>query len=169
MATKLKKKNNSVKKVVKKVQPTVAGSKVAAANRVFQIPKVAFTEGVGRRKNATARVRIYEGNGDFVINDKVAGEYFRNINTAAAIYNLPFDVTGTLGKFAVTVKVSGSGVKGQIYAVVHGLSRALVKFNPDFQPLLKQGGLLTRDSRMKESRKVGMGGKARRQRQSPKR
>jgi small subunit ribosomal protein S9 len=77
--------------------------------------------------------------------------------------------TNVLGKYAVTVKVNGGGVRGQLGALAHGLARALVKFNPDYRALLKDDGWLTRDDRMKESRKIGTGGKARRKRQSPKR
>jgi ribosomal protein S9 len=92
-----------------------------------------------------------------------------NIPQAVKIFNQPFELTGTQGKFAVTVKVSGSGVRAQLGAVTHGLSRALVKFDESFRALLKEESMLTRDSRMKESRKPGRGGKARRKRQSPRR
>jgi small subunit ribosomal protein S9 len=104
-----------------------------------------------------------------VINGKVVGEYFRNITNAQIRYNLPFVTADVLGKYAVTVKVQGSGIAAQLDAVNLGISRALVKMNPDYQPLLKKAGLLTRDDRMKETRKIGTGGKARRAKQSPKR
>ena len=74
-----------------------------------------------------------------------------------------------MGKYAVTVKIIGGGIHGQMDALTYGLSRALVKFNPNYRELFKHTGLLTRDDRMKESRKIGTGGKARRKRQSPKR
>lgn len=149
----------------------------------FEVPSGKYTEGVGRRKVATARVRIYEqknkvnreakegalGHGKFIVNDQLAADYFSGIMNANKVLSLPFELTGTQGKFAVTVKVSGSGIKAQLGAVIHGLSRALVAYDPALRALLKEESLLTRDSRMKESRKPGRGGKARRKRQSPKR
>lgn len=136
----------------------------------FEIPAGRYTEGIGRRKVATARVRIYEQkDGQFIVNDQLAKDYFVNIPQAVKIFTLPFKLTGTQEKFVVTVKVSGSGTKAQLGAVTHGLSRALVKFDESFRALLKEESMLTRDSRMKESRKPGRGGKARRKRQSPRR
>lgn len=170
MANKLSKKNTKVQKVVKKVKPvSVAKGKSAAVMMNVNMPKGEFTEAVGRRKVATARVRIYNTAGDFIVNGKAAGQYFDTISNAHMEYVKPFEVTGTKGEFAVSVKVSGSGVHSQLDAVIHGIARALVKFNPEHTTVLRAAGLLTRDDRMKETRKVGMGGKARRQRQSPKR
>lgn len=173
MALKLRKKQNKKQQVVKKVivQSAAAKSGVASsANEVqFNIPQTAYSQGVGRRKVATARVRIYEGEGDFVVNNKVVGEYFSGIKNAPALYNKPFELTGTKGKFAVTAHINGSGIEAQLDALVHGIARALSNYKPEFRIFLKGAGLLTRDDRMKETRKIGMGGKARRQRQSPKR
>lgn len=171
MALKLRKKSGNVQKVIKKTKVVVKKSKKSATKdtSTLTIPTGQYTEAVGRRKVATARVRIYESAGDFIINDEVAGKYFSTVPYAPKQYNLPFELTGTKGKFAVTAKVSGSGISAQLDAVVHGISRALVKYNPDLKPLLKEHGLMTRDDRMKETRKIGMGGKARRQRQSPRR
>lgn len=136
----------------------------------YETPKGEYYEGVGRRKVATARVRIYEQKkGQFVVNDQLAKDYFADIPYAVKIFNLPFSLTGTQDKFAVTVKVNGSGIRAQLEAIVHGSTRALVKFDPAYKPLLKEEGLLTRDDRMKETRKPGRGGKARAKRQSPKR
>jgi len=136
----------------------------------FEVPAGRYIEGIGRRKVATARVRIYEQkDGQFITNDKLAKDYFVNIPQAIKLLTFPFELTGTQEKFAVTVKVSGSGIKAQLEAVTHGLSRALVKFDESFRALLKEESMLTRDSRMKESRKPGRGGKARRKRQSPRR
>ncbi|MBU0576133.1 30S ribosomal protein S9 [Patescibacteria group bacterium] len=136
----------------------------------FDIPSGKYFEGLGRRKMATARVRIYEEkNGQCVVNDQLAKDYFSGIYNAVKVYTQPFELTGTQEKFAVTVKVDGSGINSQLEAIVHGLTRALVKYDESFKPLLKQEGLLTRDARMKETRKPGRGGKARRKRQSPKR
>ncbi len=159
------------KKIIKMARQQQQRSKVVReTGPKFEIPTGRYTEGVGRRKVATARVRIYEHKkGQFIVNDQLAQDYFVNIPQAAKIFNLPFELTGTQEKFAVTVKVSGSGIKAQLGAVTHGLSRALVKFDESFRALLKEESMLTRDSRMKESRKPGRGGKARRKRQSPRR
>lgn len=136
----------------------------------FETPQGKYIERVGRRKMAIARVRIYkQKKGQFIVNDQLAKDYFVGINNAVKVYTQPFELTGTLDKFVVTVKVSGSGISAQLGAVVHGLARALVKYDESLRPLLKKEGLLTRDSRMKETRKPGRGGKARRKRQSPKR
>ena len=175
-----KKQKSQAQKVVKKQKTVTAKSATgkamtsemaagAGAKSLSGSMKGEYIATVGRRKTSTARVRLYKAAGDFLVNGMPAGRYFGAIVNAAATYNVPFNITGTLGQFGVTVKVEGGGVHGQLEAVVHGLARALVKFNPDFRPLLKEAALLTRDSRMKESRKIGMGGKARRQRQSPKR
>jgi small subunit ribosomal protein S9 len=142
--------------------------KVVAAKKL-NYPQGQYTEGIGRRKTATARVRIYESAGDFIVNDQLVSDYFANIPMSDAKYNLPFKVTKTDGDFAVTVKVSGSGKSAQMGAIMHGLARALVKFNPELRTFLKPEDLLKRDPRMKETRKPGRGGKARRKRQSPKR
>lgn len=135
----------------------------------FKYPKGEYFEGIGRRKVATARVRIYPEKGEFIVNDQLVKDYFSDISLAITKYNLPFKITKTEGDFAVTVHVTGSGKSAQLDAVVHGLARALEKFDPKVRPFLKEAGLLTRDSRMKETRKPGKGGKARRKRQSPKR
>ncbi len=172
MAVKLQKKNTKVQKVIKKVkiiQPTVSAAQAQAATVILPTPKGEFIEAVGRRKTATARVRIYKVSGDFVVNNMAAGQYFHSISNSPATYNQPFELTETKGDFAVTVIVRGSGIKSQLGAVVHALARALVKLDEKNRLPLKQAGLLTRDDRMKETRKIGTGGKARRKRQSPKR
>jgi small subunit ribosomal protein S9 len=167
----MKKKNNKIKKVVKKRSSKVSAvaKKAKPQDRILTYPSGKYIEGIGGRKVATARVRIYEAKGDFIVNDKLVSDYFANVTNAPKLYNKPFNITETIGKFSVTARVGGSGVQSQLDAVVHGLTRALIKFKPELKPLLKEAGLTTRDDRMKETRKVGMGGKARRKRQSPKR
>lgn len=124
---------------------------------------------VGRRKSATARVRLYLKKGDLLVNGLAAGEYFKGLFSSQK-YLLPFKVTDTQDKFSFSAKVTGSGKSSQLDAVVHGLARALAAHDADkYRPLLKEHQLLTRDPRAKESRKVGTGGKARRKKQSPKR
>jgi len=122
----------------------------------------------GRRKTATARVRIYPGRGEIIINEKPIDEYFPG-EVAKKFYQKPFQETGTLGKYKVVVKVEGSGKSGQLGAVVHGITNALVALNPDFKPKLRKAGLVTRDPRAKERRKYGLAQKARKGKQHPKR
>lgn len=131
---------------------------------------------VGRRKTATARVRLYqsatvpgmEGSHQLVVAGVPAEKYFPGELSLGA-YRAPFILTGTLNKLSASVVVQGSGKQGQLGALVHGVARALVVFNQEFRPTLKAAGLLTRDSRARERRKAGKGGKARRSKQSPKR
>ncbi len=132
-------------------------------------PQGEYFEGVGRRKTAIARVRIYRSAGDMIINDQTVDRYFADRANAKAIVSQPFELTKTQGEFALTAKVVGSGKASQLEAIAHGVARALVKFNPEFKQFLREDDLLTRDPRMKETRKAGRGGKARRKRQSPKR
>lgn len=171
MALKLSKKTNKVQKVITKKRKTT--SRVVTAPKTIDasitMPTGKYVGAVGRRKVATARVRLYENGGDFVVNGKVVGKYFGTVENVHSSYNVPFELTGTKNKFGVSVLVSGSGVTAQLEAMIHGIARALVKYDPEYKNLLKASGLLTRDDRMKETRKIGMGGKARRQRQSPKR
>ncbi len=169
MALKLAKKTK-VQKIVKKMPAkATSSSKSNVAEKIFATPKGTYVEAIGRRKSATARVRIFKTEGDFVVNNKIVGDYFGTVPHANKQYLRPFDVTGTKGEYSVTVRVSGSGIHSQLDAVVLGIARALAKVSADYQVLLRGESLLTRDDRMKETRKMGMGGKARRQRQSPKR
>lgn len=170
MALKLNKKKTAPKKIVKKIQRPRSPKTKLGSVELLSPPTGQYFEGVGRRKSSIARVRIYpKVKGDFVVNGKVVGQYFSSLVKPSTRYLLPLETTGSNNLFAIFARVSGSGISGQLDAVVHGLSRALEKHNPDFHGLLKQAGLLTRDSRQKETRKIGMGGKARRRRQSPKR
>lgn len=123
---------------------------------------------MGRRKEAIARVRVLEGQGQITINGKPISEIFRG-PVFQMTYQKPFELTKTLGKYTATVKVTGGGMSSQLDAVVHGLSRSLAKISPEFRTALKKHRLLTRDPRVRERRKVGLGGRARAQKQSPKR
>lgn len=141
-----------------------------------------YYEGVGRRKEATARVRLYvvnEGSvlingstlekGDIVINGKKSEIYFQG-ETYKKIYLEPFRTTNTLNRFATSIHIDGGGLFGQLGAIVHGISRALVEVDVEkFRPILKKRGFLTRDARVKERRKAGFAHKARARKQSPKR
>lgn len=124
---------------------------------------------VGRRKEAVARVKLIEGNGQITVNGKPIGEYFKG-EVNMRIYQKPFEITKTLEKYMFSVKVEGGGISSQLGAVLHGIARALAKVDTkNFRPLLKKEGLLTRDARVKERRKYGHAGKARARKQSPKR
>lgn len=123
---------------------------------------------VGRRKEAVARVRIFSGNGQITINGKPIAEYFLG-PVMQKIYSRPMEVTKTLGEYAISIKVEGGGKVSQLGAVIHGISRALVKAEPTLKVALKKEGFLTRDPRVKERRKYGHAGKARAKKQSPKR
>ena len=127
--------------------------------------KINYTYSTGKRKSATARVRLFKGKGESTVNSVSMDKYFNN-----DAWRKPFSVLDVSEKYFVTVRVAGGGKKGQIDAVVHGIARAFSKESKDeFRSALKKAGLLTRDSRIRERRKVGTGGKARRKKQSPKR
>ena len=144
------------KKKEKKGKKTKANLKkvVSAAKKTGRRAK--YWEGVGRRKTAVARVRIFtRGTKDFLVNNKKLKDYF----TVAFLDKKavsPLGGLSLLDKFKISVKVMGGGVHAQAEAVRHGLSRALVEFNPNFRKKLKKAGFLTRDPRMKERKKFGL-------------
>ena len=109
----------------------------------------------GRRKTAVARVRVYQDSGPIVVNGKPVEEAFPWDAWQDTI-NEPFKVTGTANQFRVVAKVSGGGVVSQAGALRHGISRALIVADPNLRAPLKHAGLLTRDSREKESKKYGL-------------
>lgn len=121
---------------------------------------------LGRRKAAVATVKLFNRKGDSFINDRSPQIYFP---TGFSLLNRPFTVTKTEDKFHYTAKIVGGGKSGQLEALLLALARALKKKDPDHTSALSQAGLLTVDSRVRERRMVGTGGKARRQKQSPKR
>lgn len=128
-----------------------------------------YAYAVGRRRSASARVRVYRGKGESTVNGKLVEKYFID-SVIEDKWQKPFRVIDEMDKYHFTAKVTGGGKKGQLDAVALGLSRALVKIEEDkYRIPLKKAGLLTRDSRVRERRKVGTGGKARRKKQSPKR
>ena len=127
-----------------------------------------YTIAHGHRKEAVARVRLFEGKGQIIVNDKLIEEYFAG-DVAKVKWQKPFQLTKSNGKYYATIKVEGSGKSAQLDAIVHGLSRALTLANPEFRPILKRAHLLTRDPRVKERRKYGLAQKARKGKQSPKR
>lgn len=123
---------------------------------------------VGRRKEAVARVRISSGQGQIIVNGKPIGEYFLG-PVLQKLYQRPLELTKTLGKYTISVKVSGGGQVSQLGAVIHGMTRAVSKTEPSLRAILKKEGFLTRDARVKERRKYGHAQKARAMKQSPKR
>ena len=115
-----------------------------------------YFEGVGRRKTSTARVRIYPGgSGNIVVNDKALEEYFPREGDATDLLQ-PLEVSGLQGSLDMTVVVKGGGISGQTGAVRLGLARALLKYQPELRPVMRQAGLLTRDAREKERKKPGL-------------
>jgi small subunit ribosomal protein S9 len=115
-----------------------------------------YYEAVGRRKTATARVRIFPGgDGSIVVNDKPMEQYFpRGVDVLTL--KGPLQATGTEHRFNISVKVRGGGINGQAGAVRLGIARALLKVDPDLRPVLRKGGYLTRDARAKERKKPGL-------------
>lgn len=111
--------------------------------------------GTGRRKDSVARVRVYQGTGKVTINDRDIDNYF-GLETLKLIVRSPLVLLGLEGKYDVVVRVSGGGVSGQAGAIRHGLSRALLQFDPELRSTLKKAGFLTRDPRMKERKKYGL-------------
>ena len=131
--------------------------------------KLNYTYAAGKRKVASARVRLFKGKGENTVNEIAAGKYFPGeINRL--MMEKPFSLTETSGKYHFSARIIGGGKEGQLDALVHGLSRALSLVDKEKnRSVLKKAGLLTRDSRKRERRMVGTGGKARRAKQSPKR
>ena len=111
--------------------------------------------GTGRRKHSVARVRVYNGTGKITINGRDIDDYF-GLETLKLLVNAPLVLTETQGKFDIVVNVVGGGCSGQAGAIRHGLSRALLQYNPELRPVLKKAGFLPRAPRMKERKKYGL-------------
>ncbi len=114
-----------------------------------------FKYGTGRRKNATARTRLYTGSGSIQINGREIADYFPR-KSLQMVIRQPLVLTKLLDKFDVKVNVQGGGVSGQAQAVRHGISRALLEADPALRGALKKAGFLTRDARKKERKKYGL-------------
>lgn len=141
-----------------------------------------YYEGIGRRKSSTARVRLYVlakeselslseakiKKGEIFVNTKNITTFFPS-EIEKKRYTLPLSLTENEKRFAISVHIRGGGKSSQLDALILGLARALEISDKTYRPILKKDGLLSRDARIKERRKVGTGGKARRQKQSPKR
>ena len=114
-----------------------------------------YTPATGKRKSAIAQVRLVPGQGKIEVNGKEFFQVFTRQEHRRQVLQ-PFVATETMGKFDITVKVTGGGLTGQAGGIRHGIARALVKFNESYKPLLRAAGLLTRDSRVKERKKYGL-------------
>ncbi|GAB5604397.1 30S ribosomal protein S9 [Sideroxyarcus sp. TK5] len=128
---------------------------------------VTYNYGTGRRKSAVARVFIKAGKGDIVVNDKPLDVFFSR-ETGRMVVRQPLELTQMMGKFDILVNVTGGGESGQAGAVRHGITRALIDYDASLKSTLSQAGLVTRDAREVERKKVGLR-KARRRKQFSKR
>lgn len=113
--------------------------------------------GTGRRKTSVARVYLRPGNGAIIVNRREFNNYFPN-EALRMIIRQPLRLTETGAKFDILINVGGGGISGQAGAVRHGITRALMKFNPELRPALKKAGFVTRDPRHKERKKYGQKG-----------
>ena len=136
--------------------PKVKKDEIEEVNEeVIKPVKKGFISGTGRRKTAVARVFLYEGAGDIIVNDKDIDEYFKTEKEKLA-WNKPFHLIGVShprSKYNVSIKVKGSGTSGQLGAVTLGISRVLAKMSEENAVILRKNGMMTRDSRMVERKK----------------
>lgn len=121
------------------------------------VPKISrYFEAVGRRKTSIARVRLFtQGEKVILINEKLFQSYFSNLELQRIVIS-SLEKMKAIDKFRISVKVKGGGIHSQAEAVRHGITRALVKFNPDFRKRMRRAGYLTRDPRMRERKKFGL-------------
>ena len=118
--------------------------------------KKPYLYGTGRRKSSVARVHLFQGGtGSITINGRDIDDYF-GLETLKMVVRQPLVATEQVGKVDIVATVSGGGVSGQAGALCHGISRALLLASPDYRPILKKAGFLTRDPRMKERKKYGL-------------
>lgn len=110
--------------------------------------------GTGKRKNAIAKVWLWPGDGTIEINKRTPGAYFGR-RTLEALIHQPFEATHTEGRYSVMCRALGGGISGQAGALRHGISKALVEADPELRTVLRRGGFLTRDPRVKERKKYG--------------
>ncbi len=148
----------TTKKSLSDLKDAVAGSAIgvdtAAVERKPVLDAKGRAYGTGRRKDAVARVWVARGNGKVIVNGKDITQYFAR-GTQRLIISQAFEISGRVGQFDVVCFVAGGGLSGQAGAVRHGISRALVNFEPGLRAPLKKAGFLTRDSRIVERKKYG--------------
>lgn len=147
---------------------TAAKKPAAKTQAKTKIPAGRYHYALGRRKTATARVRLLNGSGQIQINGQPAADYLGQSQPLLVELQRPFEAVGAADKFDVSAKVTGGGHHGQVGAIRLGIARALVITDPDFKDTLKRQELLGRDPRAKERKKFGLRG-ARKQRQFTKR
>ncbi|MDP2646396.1 MAG: 30S ribosomal protein S9 [Desulfobacterales bacterium] len=111
----------------------------------------------GKRKNAAAKTWMKPGNGEIIVNNRPIDDYF-SVESAKATLMQPLILTNLLGTFDITVRVLGGGISGQASAIRHGITKALIQFNPDLRKELKKAGFVRRDPRVKERKKYGQKG-----------
>ncbi len=111
--------------------------------------------GTGRRKSSVAKVYLVPGKGQITINDRTFVDYIPSAAIRLDVLQ-PLNLTGTTSSYDVLVSVNGGGISGQAGAIRHGITRALLELNPEFRPLLKKAGFITRDPRAKERKKYGL-------------
>jgi len=111
----------------------------------------------GKRKTAIARVRMEEGDGQFIVNKRNFDDYFTRATLKRLIHQ-PLDITEKRDKFNIFVNVKGGGISGQADAIKHGISKALAQYDEELKPILRKAGFLTRDARVKERKKYGQPG-----------
>jgi len=116
---------------------------------------VKYFTGVGKRKTAIARVFLREGSGQITVNRRSLEDFFKR-PTSRMVIEQPLNLTAMIGKFDIKVNVIGGGLSGQAGAIRHGITRALLQYNPDLRPVLKVAGLITRDPRKKERKMYGL-------------
>jgi len=113
--------------------------------------------GTGKRKTSIARTWLKSGKGIITVNDRTIEDYFGR-ETAKMVVEQPLVLTDTYGVFDVKVNVVGGGISGQAAAIRHGITKALLQYNPEFRSILKKAGLVRRDARVKERKKYGQKG-----------
>ncbi len=154
---KVKVKKTKKKKTTLKTKPKKPVKKTEKEEKIPRVKKIVkYYEGVGQRKTATARVRIFsQGEKNFLVNEKLLDKYFPILQLQQVSLS-PLEIMDLLGKFGVSVKVKGGGLNAQAEAIRNAIAKALVLFNPDFRKKLKKAGFLTRDPRMRERKKFGL-------------
>lgn len=126
------------------------------AKSKIKVPNV-FTYGTGKRKSSIAKVWLFEGSGEIIVNDLVCADYF-GCDLDSKETSRPLELVGLQSKYSVKASVLGGGKAGQVDAIILGISRALLELNPAFREKLKAEGFLTRDPRVKERKKYGLRG-----------